>query len=78
MTKKLTPWFPGTVAPVHVGVYERQVGSEIYYSKWDGLQWLLLWEKLEMAEAEIDRSVYALQDPDIKWRGFTTPQGESK
>ena len=39
---KLTPWFPGTVKPVRVGVYERQYSlmrSERLYCHWDGKVW---------------------------------------
>jgi hypothetical protein len=38
--KKRTPWFPGTVKPVHVGVYERKgLPSWDRYSHWGGKRW---------------------------------------
>lgn len=38
---KLTPWFPGNVKPVRVGVYQRPYGSYDYplYCWWDGKEW---------------------------------------
>lgn len=46
MTKKLTPWFSGTVKPARVGVYERDYGQQAnpdlgsQYQFWDGVNWL--------------------------------------
>jgi hypothetical protein len=38
--KNITPWFPGSVKPVHVGVYLRKVLSNWEsYSYWNGEQW---------------------------------------
>jgi hypothetical protein len=37
-----TPWFPGNVRPVRVGVYERRQPSKwcsTQYSYWDGQHW---------------------------------------
>lgn len=43
MNPKLTPWFPSTVKPVHVGVYRTNLffsGRGYYkYSYWDGKKW---------------------------------------
>ena len=38
---KLTPWFPGCIEPVHIGVYERHGshGPASGYAFWNGLQW---------------------------------------
>ena len=39
---KLTPWFPGCIEPVHIGVYERRGAICDYvdgYAFWNGLQW---------------------------------------
>jgi len=38
---KKTPWFPGSVKPVHVGVYETKGPflPEGWYRKWDGKRW---------------------------------------
>ena len=38
---KLAPWFPGTVKPVHIGVYERDYNpsNPRAYCYWDGTSW---------------------------------------
>jgi len=38
---KLTPWFPGTVKPVRVGVYQRDYGKHggTVYCYFDGIMW---------------------------------------
>ena len=38
----VTQWFPSTVKPVHVGVYQiyaRSIGHELLYRYWDGNNW---------------------------------------
>jgi thioesterase domain-containing protein len=42
MSKKLTPWFPGHVKPVHHGIYETDADTEDgapCYQSWNGLWW---------------------------------------
>lgn len=36
--QKTTPWFPGTVKPVHVGVYETDayLPGRVLYQHWNG------------------------------------------
>ena len=34
-----TPWLPGTEVPERIGVYERQLHGQTFYSFWDGKQW---------------------------------------
>lgn len=36
-----TPWFPGDVAPVHVGWYDRYFTDGMYRQWWDGTQWMI-------------------------------------
>jgi hypothetical protein len=38
---KLTLWFPGTVKPVRVGVYQQHcgIGTIIGYQYWNGKKW---------------------------------------
>ena len=64
---KLTPWFPGDVKPVHVGVYERRLKfrAGVYYSQWDGEKWLRLHWTVEGAAHQILDSVYQ----NLPWRG---------
>jgi hypothetical protein len=38
-----SPKFPGTVKPVHPGIYKRKVNAQsvhIAYARWDGTRWL--------------------------------------
>ena len=65
---KLTPWFPGTVKPVRVGVYERQYSlmrSERLYCHWDGKYWYA-WA-MTPKQAEKAYTLSALQN--LPWRG---------
>lgn len=36
-----TAWYPGTVKPARVGVYERKLFGGLHFSCWDGQQWKL-------------------------------------
>ena len=38
---KLTPWFNGKEKPVHVGLYQRNVGGFVVYAWWNGHVWSL-------------------------------------
>jgi len=64
---KLTPWFPESMKPVHVGVYEtiRELHGSHFFSKWDGKQWLIDCDKPEQAESKRGRSAFQGR----KWRG---------
>ena len=35
----LSPWFPSTIRPVHVGVYKIGLGEKVYYSRWENNKW---------------------------------------
>ena len=64
---KLTPWFPGTVKPVRVGVYERQYRTgDFGYCYWSGQIWS--WKATTPAGAlrlQNTRSPYQ----NTPWRG---------
>jgi hypothetical protein len=66
----LTPWYPGGVKPVHVGVYERQHAKRAYqtaYSYWNGQHWCLLAKNIhEALENKTIRSCWQ----EIDWRGL--------
>lgn len=56
----VTPWFPGDVKPVRVGVYQTEdanLGDDRFYNYWDGKRWYY-------GHAE-----FHLADPDISWTG---------
>lgn len=66
---KLTPWYPGHVKPVRVGVYERKY-PDIYhaavYSKWHGKNWGCGVYNIDQANRE--QSISAHQS--LLWRGI--------
>ncbi len=41
MKQNLTPWFPGHIKPVRVGLYQQlsKANQTIGYQYWDGEQW---------------------------------------
>lgn len=63
---KLTPWFPGTVNPVRVGVYERKYNTnKTFYCHWNGEYWHA-WATTP-ATAKDAFALSALQN--LPWRG---------
>lgn len=62
--KKLTPWFPPEVKPVHVGWYERQhlAGFFHFFTWWNG-------EYFQCSEDEPD-CAFCQNQP---WRGLAEP-----
>lgn len=63
--KKLavTPWFSGSVKPVHIGIYERRLQGTTASFEWDGNQW----------RTPIGPSAFQ----DAKWRGLAAkPKNE--
>lgn len=73
MSKKLTPWFPGYVKPVWVGVYQREYGNEndpdIVYCKWDGKAFHVY------ARNPYQASINDCESSNIhnRWRGLAEP-----
>lgn len=67
---KKTPWFPGTVKPVHVGVYERKYpvfkGHIVLMSYWNGYSWCL--GGTDAYTAFLYRQV--MVDSEHPWRGL--------
>ena len=64
---KLTPWFPGTVKPVRVGVYEREYRcSRRIYNYWNGKTWS--GPSPVPKGAEIFKPFYSPYQ-DLPWRG---------
>lgn len=70
MSKKLTPWFPGSVKPVHVGSYEVRLWDKWcneYAStgtyQWNGKYWSAYGERT----AGMDRPGW---HPKDQWRGL--------
>ena len=65
---KLTPWFPGTVKPVRVGVYERDYNPSptSNYCYWNGEEWSTREQTPKKALEEFFvPSLYQ----DLPWRG---------
>jgi hypothetical protein len=68
-----TDWFPTSIKPVRVGVYEVLVGSMNAYSYWDGKVFRSCAESVQFA-IPTDRyrrkaSDY-MQEPTAMWRGL--------
>jgi hypothetical protein len=65
---KLTPWFPGTVKPVRVGVYEREYRTgDVGYCYWNGQiwSWKTTTTPTDALRLQDTRSPYQ----NIPWRG---------
>lgn len=76
MSEKLTPWFPGTVKPVHEGVYQRDYGDPIGtgFSRFDGRKWFLGFNDPEEAAA----STIITTHPNLPWRGLAQDPSKEK
>ena len=68
----LTDWFPGSVKPVHNGVYQREYifgkAKVPYYCYWDGKQWFLSGATADEAEACVQSGLVA-PNQSLRWRG---------
>ncbi|WP_186263311.1 hypothetical protein [Burkholderia gladioli] len=69
---KVTEWYPASVKPVHVGVYEIQDGtSDIFgpfYSYWNGSRFG--WRSALPEHAFLMRKKDTMALPVIRWRGL--------
>lgn len=67
---KLTPWFPASVKPARVGVYEKRTSGHhaTQWAGWDGRVWNVLCLTPEEAAAEMDGHPTCF--PDDEWRGL--------
>jgi len=66
---KFTPWFPGNVKPVRVGVYQRQYNCPPtnWFCYWDGKLWGCAEKKAKDADpAFMGKSFF----PEKPWRGL--------
>ena len=70
---KLTPWFPGTVKPVRVGVYERDFSGTyagnlpgLHYCYWNGKFWGLYGTNPKIAVWYQDKPSL---NQNFPWRG---------
>ena len=72
---KLTDWFDPSVKPVREGLYQREVFSNRFYSRWDGARWFIGHHHKTAAAAETQESWY----PEAPWRGLVEdPNGGVK
>lgn len=64
----VTPWFPASVRPVRVGLYQRNYGDPRYLNKvpdyWDGFAWLVV---------TIDGNRFFTNASGLQWRGLRQP-----
>ena len=69
---KTTPWFPGDVKPVRVGVYERRGQSRNrLFSNWNGVAWGIL-AVCPFTAARLGERIRSNYQR-LKWRGLTEP-----
>lgn len=81
MNTDLTPWFPVSIEPYHIGVYEIEINSYRNYSYWNGYYWLLTACSVESCYANIkcEKSEQMYQkNAKVFWRGLTKQQSYSK
>lgn len=68
MSAKVTPWFPGSVNPDHVGVYQRKYPREIAFCYWDGFDWSWGFRTANLAQKY---SPHVRSNAhDLMWRGL--------
>jgi hypothetical protein len=72
MTDKLTPWYPGHIKPVHIGVYQQKdgFGKVVGYQYWNGQRWGLWGSTIESALFQYEVSAGDRWQND-SWRGLT-------
>lgn len=64
---KLTPWYPGDVKPVRVGVYERCHAHGNRFSYWDGEYWCGWAQSPQAAKENMGSHSFEQYTP---WRGL--------
>ena len=66
---KLTPWYPGNVKPVRVGIYERDFTGKYYepvgYTKWTGEHWTASYDDLKTA-----RLCFKYEHDEGRWQSL--------
>lgn len=68
-----TPWYPGELQPVQIGVYQRRNSlGEIVYSHWDGERWC--WNHVSAVGAARNTDPSLAQA--LSWRGLVEPPVE--
>jgi hypothetical protein len=70
---KFTAWFPGTIKPVRVGVYQTLLGSFPVYRKWTGEYWCSCFNEITHSHLSNSKSFF---QQDL-WRGLAQdPKGK--
>jgi hypothetical protein len=66
---KKSEWFPGSLLPVHVGVYETEPGldGQPWFQHWNGKFWSIA--KRSAWEAESVAGIHSMHQRD-QWRGL--------
>lgn len=67
-TNEVTPWYAGQEKPERPGVYQRLGGrgDDVWYARWDGVQWRQNAARADLAEDSVQRSIYQ----ERPWRGL--------
>jgi hypothetical protein len=64
--KKTTKWYPGDVRPVRDGLYQRKMGDQIFWSKFENGWWRSGGGRKEFAVS----SQYSSPYQNLAWRGL--------
>jgi hypothetical protein len=64
---QLTDWYPYTIKPARVGVYQRGFNGNFMYSYWDGTVWCFQATSAKVAhELRVHKSAFQR----LSWRGI--------
>lgn len=70
MSRQVTKWYPGSIKPIRIGMYERrQLHGQytyIFLSYWNGKKWCRKWDH----QASLYQS--------LRWRGRASPHPDYK
>jgi len=75
MQSIMTDWFPVTIFPARIGVYEVRINDNpMEFAKWDGGKWCVVAYTVSGAKRKTDRSWAMYLATNVHWRGFTHEQ----
>lgn len=79
MSKKLTPWFPASITPERVGVYEiyNETLGGVCFSYFDGTFWRGGWSSISRADKH-SKWEYHYGLPGQSWRGLASDPNEGR
>jgi hypothetical protein len=63
---KVTDWINASIKPTIPGVYQRLLGTEVKWARWNGQQWLRFETSANAAAVQTAPTCYCF----LKWRGL--------